>query len=808
MIKLGLLLLSVFFSIQIIAQQSHKISGKITDKDSGDAIENVAVSILGTDIGILSDSIGYYELCHLSGNKYMLQINSIGYKNDTIPIILDQDLLLDIQMEPSDIALNEIVVNAKSRAEVTVIKNTIDKPDADFNKLLNVLPGVTTMNIGAGISKPVVRGLGYNRVAVIDNGIIQQNQQWGADHGISINQFDVYSAKVYKGPSSLLLGSASMSAIDIESFGFDKGYNPASELSGEAATWGASNNGQIGAALTAAWHKGSWYLRGSYKYQEYGDYRVPADKFTYHNEDLPLLDRRLQNTAGREQSFSGIAGYRNENLTTYLLVRNNYQKNGLFELEHDHEDGDDHEGHDHDHGGDNHNEISDMSHRNIGLPYANANHFSVTNNTEWKNSVMRLLVNTGYQNNHRSEYEHFHEHYEGQAAPLNNEDLAVDFKLQTYSTNARLYLDEKKEWKKIIGLSLEYQQNRVAGFEYFLPRYNQVAGGLSFINTYEASQKLKFEGGIRYDVGHMDITGFYDDALAQHLQSEGYSSSIIQEYAQRAYGVKRNFSSVSGSISGEYLPDVEVGRLSLKLNIGKSFRFPSANELGSNGLHHAAFRYEIANPDLKAEHGYTFDLDINYNNSKTLAVNINPFVSYYTNFVYLKPVTDLPIDLYESQPYKYSQAKALSAGGEYKISWRAIRKLELSTAGSLVLNKNLDDHDPLTFTPPFTMMNEIKFLDDALFRKKVSYYQISVSHQWYANQNRVAVGEEKTPGTSLFNFSAGMVYKFNHRWAIDINMQINNIFDTQYLNHMSLYRRLNIPEPGRNVQFFIRIPFN
>lgn len=814
--KLALLLFSVCFAVQIIAQQTNKISGKITDKYNGNSIENVAVSIWGTDIGVLSDSTGYYELCHLPGNKYTLQINNIGYKNDTISVILNKDLVLDIRMDPSDIALSEIVVNAKSRAEVTIIKNTIDRPDADFNKLLNVLPGVTTMNIGAGVSKPVVRGLSYNRVAVIDNGIIQQNQQWGADHGISVNQFDVYSAKVYKGPSSLLLGSASMSAIDIEPFGFDKGYDSGSEFSGEAATWGASNNGQLGSALAATWHKGNWYVRGSYKYQEYGDYRVPADKFTYHGEELPLPDKRLQNTAGREQSFSGIAGYRNKNLTTYLTLSNNYQKTGIFELEHDHdhdhdhEDGDEHDhgNTDHDHDHDHDHDIPDTSHRNIGLPYAVSNHFSVTNNTEWKNSTMRLLVNTGYQNNHRREYEHFHEHYEGQAAPVNDDDLAVDFKLQTYSTNARLYLDEKKAWKKTIGMSVEYQQNRVGGFEYFLPHYNQVSGGLSFVNTYEASRKLKFEGGIRYDIGHMDITGFYDNALAQHLQEEGYSPAIIQQYAQRAYDVDRNFSSVSGSIGGEYLPDVEIGRLSLKLNLGKSFRFPSANELGANGLHHAAFRYEIGNPDLKAEHGYTFDFDVTYNNSKKLAININPFVSYYTNFIYLSPLMDSPIDLYESQPYKYSQAKALSGGGEYKISWRAIKKIELSTAGSLVLNKNLDDHDPLPFTPPFTMVNEIKFLDDARFHKKISYYQISFSHQWYANQDRVAVGEEKTPGTSLFNFSAGMVYKFNRKLAIDMNMQINNIFDTRYLNHMSLYRRLNIPEPGRNVQFFIRIPFN
>ncbi len=106
------------------------------------------------------------------------------------------------------------------------------------------------------------------------------------------------------------------------------------------------------------------------------------------------------------------------------------------------------------------------------------------------------------------------------------------------------------------------------------------------------------------------------------------------------------------------------------------------------------------------------------------------------------------------------------------------------------------------------MTNEIKYLKDTGKRKGLTYYQLSASHQWYAKQSRVGFDEAKTEGASLFNAGAGFDYRFTPKFVVNFNLQVQNIFNTRYLNHMSLYRRLNIPEPGRNIQVFLRIPFN
>ncbi len=802
--KIAILILFTVSFIFLQAQQTYTISGTITDKNTGMGIPSAGISIRNSSVGTFTDSIGHYELCHLREGYYTLLINYIGYRNEIIDISLNSDKQFDIELTPTDIALKEVEV----KTNIAVTKTEIirgperDNPDANFLQVLNNLPGAATMNIGAGVAKPVIRGVSSNRVSVISGGVIQQNQQWGADHGLETNLFDIESATIHKGPYALLLGTSNIAALEITSFSFPNKYP---QITGEAVLWGASNNDQLGSAFKAAWHNNNWYIRGSYRFMEYNDYRVPTDRVSYQDEDIALTNKRVPNTAGKEQSVSGTIGYRKSNVITLFTVSNNYQKTGLFELEHDHdhEHGEDDHDHDHDH------DSPDTSHSNIGMPYSTSNHFSVSNITEWKTSTSRLTINTGYQNNHRKEFEHFHEHYEGQPAPDTSDDLSVDFKLQTYSSNIRLSLDEDKNWKKAISANIEYQQNRVGGFEYFLPRYNQVSGGLAFVNIYEPVETWKFQAGVRYDLAHTDITGFYDNILAEHLQEEGYESSIIQQYAQRAYDVNRNFGSFSGGISGQYLPDIDAnGYLSLKLNLAKSLRFPSANELAANGVHHAAFRYEIGDPNLKAEHGYTIDFEAHYVNDSKLDILFNPFLTYYSNFIFLQPVAEPAIELYEEQPYKYSEAEAIYGGGEYKISWRPVKKLQLMTSGSIVLNRNIDNDKPLPFTPPFTMMNEIKFSDNTRSHRDISYYQISVSHQWYADQNRVGFGEEKTKGTNLFNVSAGIVYKINRKCSLDINMQVKNIFDTRYLNHMSLYRRLNIPEQGRNIQVFIRIPFN
>lgn len=808
--KISLLFLVLIVAYSLCAQEFNTISGTVKDKKTGEPIESVAVSIEGTKVGMFTDKKGNFLFCDMKKGQYKMEFRYIGYEDMSIPIDLIKDYNADFYMIPSSVSLNEVEIqgnmnnNARAISKITINQTSMfDKVTPNFSKLLANVPGVSTIDIGAGISKPVIRGLGFNRIAVINRGITQQNQQWGADHGLEINQFDFESATIHKGAASLMFGSDAMAgAVEIEPEGFAKiPYSRWNEydwnepyFKGEAIIWGATNNDMLGGAFKGSVQKKNYFLKTIYSYQDYADYRVPADEFNYLSYNFPIRNRQLKNTAGKEQNISLSLGYAfNRNLQTSFNVGNNYQKSGFFSGAHGIPD------------------ISklepDGSTRNIDMPYSRANHFTITNNTQWQNGMVRLVVNSGYQDNHRQEYSPFHSHY-GSQSPAEGIDpnLELDFRLKTYSSNASLFIDENKQWRKTIGAAFEYQHNRVGGYNFFLPEFDQITGGLYLINKYYYQPNLYFTGGLRYDVGKIDITGFYDPELAKYLERQGHSSSLVEENAWRAYDTDRHFGSFSGSLGFNYTND-GWNNLSVFANIGKSFRFPTAAELGSNGVHHGAFRHEIGNPNLDAEQGYSLDVGFEINKAKTYSVQLSLFSNYFSNFIYLQPSLEWSLLPDAGQRYNYTQAEALLLGGEYKLTWYAIPEIALSTEGEYVRNENLDTKYPLPFTPPFKMKNEIIY-SKSRGEKKISYYNFSISHQWFSDQNRIANGEEKTPGANLFNITAGLDYRISPKSTIRLNIQAQNIFDTRYLNHLSFYRKLNIPEPGRNIQIFIRVPFN
>lgn len=794
----------------MLAQNFYTLSGIVSDIKTGLPIEGAAVSLEGTRVGMFTNKDGQYNFCDIKEGRYKLDIQYIGYENDSVIFNITRNMVYNIQLKPSSISLNEVIVKGNEHDLSKTISNVgssrsviIDKPTINFSKLLTNVSGVSTIDIGSGISKPVIRGLGFNRIAVINRGITQQNHQWGADHGLEINQFDFESATVHKGANSLMFGSDAMAgAIEVEPEGFAKPVYSENgvyqwlepKFRGEAILWGATNNDMLGGAFKGSWQKQKYFVRAIYSYQDYADYRVPASEFNYLSYNFPIHNKQLKNTAGKEQNISLSAGYiLNKNLRTIFNVSDNYQKAGFFSGAHGIPDASKME--------------PDGSTRNIDMPYSNANHFTVTNNTQWQNSSVRLLINTGYQDNHRQEFSYFHSHYGSQTPPADiDPNLELDFKLKTYSSNARLFVDENEVWRKTIGISFEHQENRVGGYNFFLPRFNQTTAGIFLVNNYYATPKLYFTGGIRYDIGGIDITGFYDPNLAQYLQNKGYSQTEIDENAWRAYDTDRHFGSFSGSVGLNYTENSEH-YLSVFTNIGKSFRFPTAAELGSNGVHHGAFRHEVGNPNLDAEQGYSFDAGFVLDKPRSYRVELNLFANYFSNFIYLQPSLEWSLLPDAGQRYNYMQSKALIGGGEYKLSWNVTPEIVLTTGGEYVQNENLDTHYPLPFTPPFSMKNEIAYSKNK-DQGKLSYYGLSFSHQWFADQNRIANGEEKTPGANLFNITAGADYKISKKCTVRLNIQAQNIFDTRYLNHLSFYRKLNIPEPGRNIQVFIRIPFS
>lgn len=81
-----------------------------------------------------------------------------------------------------------------------------------------------------------------------------------------------------------------------------------------------------------------------------------------------------------------------------------------------------------------------------------------------------------------------------------------------------------------------------------------------------------------------------------------------------------------------------------------------------------------------------------------------------------------------------------------------------------------------------------------------------VEHQYIADQNRVARNEDPTPGAQLLHLGAGFRIPMSGT-DIEVTLSARNLLNTKYYNHLSFYRKVEIPEPGRNFQLLIKIPF-
>lgn len=646
-----------------------------------------------------------------------------------------------------------------------------------LSQTLSKLPGIHSMNIGAGFSKPSIRGMAFNRIVVAENGVKQEGQQWGADHGLEIDVFNIEQVEIRKGASSLQYGSDAMGgAIEIG----DKNSFVPNAIVGDVSLIGKSNNALWGISTMLGFSKQHWAMKFRFTEQHWGDYGIPTDTISYLTWKIPVYNRKLKNTAGLERNLHAQFAYQKANYTTKLFVSNAYQKVGFFPGSH---------------GIPSIERVQpDALSRNIDLPNNNVNHLKA----QWRQQLLldasSFEWNLAYQNNHRQEWSLFHTHYPNQQAPEKNPELELEFRIETASSNLKWSRKNADDWNLDVGMDVQFQRNTIDGYGFLLPEFIRYAQGLYAYSSYQSNAKVRWEGGLRYDAGFINTASFRDDYLASYLTNKGYSPSIVEEYAMRSEAVNRRFGDFSGTLGMVY--DISTGQL-LKWHFGRSFRLPGANELSSNGLHHGAFRHEQGDATLPSEKAWQLDLAYMYSKG-SLTISVSPFVSWFDNYIYLNPTGEWSLLPHAGQIYRYTAQKALFAGGELSIGVRLSEHFRYAFSGEYVYTYNLDEKMALPYSPPSTIRNRVEY--------KNRLGILHIENELIAAQNRISRNEERTPGACLFH--AGLQAKLSFSRTVDLNigLSIQNIFNTQYFNHLSFYRRLEIPEPGRNIQLIINIP--
>ncbi|MFC4673149.1 TonB-dependent receptor [Dysgonomonas termitidis] len=776
-----ILLILFFLNISASAQSSLKISGFVMSEEKL-PVEAASVFVAGSHITTQSDRNGFFELMISTSEAITIHIDALGYFPISMQLSIGDRMHQDYILKKNDIELNEVTISADSQRNLQIKSSQnlvkVDKSYIENNfsgslmQSLGKIPGVRAMTIGSGQSKPAIRGLGFNRMMVTENGIKHEGQQWGEDHGLEIDQFSIDDIEILKGPGSLLYGGDAIGGV----ISLRNNYIPSAKTEGNINFYGRSNNESLGFSGQIAGRNNKFYYKVNATYVDYGDYKVPTDSIQYYSYYIKLKDKKLRNTAGKDQNAGITLGFIDKNFRSNLLVSDVYSKNGFFADAHGLEV-----------------RMSDIdydrSSRDIDLPYHSVNHFKVINNSHLQLGAWNIEGNFAYQNNLRKELSEPVSHG---YMPIPPDALERKFNKNTYTSNILFKLPIKDKHNLQGGINLEHQHNLRGGWGFIIPDFQVTSSGAFLYDRYFLSEDLIVNSGVRIDKTSVQIDSYHD-----WYETPVENGDLVHK--ERAVNLKRDFNSFIWSAGINYDKDNWM----LKANIGKSFRAPTPKELGSDGVNYHIFRYEKGDRNLNAEESYQIDMGINWTND-IWDIRLEPYLNYFPNYIYLNPT----FEYYEGlQMYYYTQAKVMRYGFETSLEYKLTHQITLGIQGEYLYAEQLSGDKKgytLPFSPPLSADISVTYHpSNKIFGTDG---EIQLEYRLVGSQNRIVPPEEKTKGYQLINMSLGRSWQIN-RNKIKLRLQGQNILNKRYYDHTSYYRLIDVPEPGRNISIMVGYNF-
>lgn len=795
-----------------ITDGKNSLQGKVTDKVDGEPLIGVNIYFPELKKGAVTDENGLYRCHNLPSISTTIQVTYIGH----LPIVQTVDLTstrtLDFVMDESNARIKEVVVTAltgnslieRTPSPISFVskRELLQQSSGNIIDAIAQQPGVAQISTGSGISKPVIRGLGYNRVVVVNDGVRQEGQQWGDEHGVEIDGQAVNSVEILKGPASLMYGSDALAGV----INFQPApILPEGKINSGLYSEYQTNNGLWNWSVNTAGNKGGfiWNWR-------YSDKRAHAYKNKY--------DGYVYNSGFKERALTGLLGVSKSWGYSHLTLSYYQIKPGIITGERDHETGkltkpvviD----------GKQQQAIatdSDGKSYDTGIPYQQVDHYKavLNNNIILGKGSLRTIL--GYQQNRRKEYEDV----------LNPKDEALYFQLHTINYDIRYSMPEIDGYKIIGGFNGMYQSSFNKGHEILLPEYNLFDIGV-FATASKNFGKLDISGGIRFDHRHQRIKEFtphhHHEHSDEHEHEDGETLEDGHEHEHEEETFppfSRNYNGLSASIGLTYQINNDWYT---KLNFSRGFRTPNISELASQGSHEGSIRYEIGNRDLKAENSWQADWGIGYS-SPVVSVELSLFANRINNYIFSQKLldedgNDLITDEYRT--YQFVSGDARIMGGEISMDIHPIERLHFQNSFSYVSSKQLNQPDStkyLPFTPAPKWVSDIRF-DIIRHGKVFNNMYISFGLEHYFKQDKVYSAyrtETPTSAYTLLNAGFGTDIIVKGRTRASLYITATNLTDKAYQNHLSRLRyadkneatgRQGVYNMGRNFGFKLAVPLD
>jgi len=742
----------IILLISFAANAQYKLSGKVTDAKSGDALPSVDVFIRELQTGVVTNMDGDYSFTNLPGGNFTVLFSYVGYKTEIKSIeIKVGDNTLNIPMNPANLELGEVVVIGNSvvskekapyKVEIASAKDLRYNGMVTLTQTLASLPGISQLSNGLAISKPVIRGLFGYRIATVLNGVRFDNQQWQEEHGFGLEDLGVDRVEVIEGPAALFYGAEALGGVInlLPERGAPVGrilgnYN----LKIFTNTLGAYS--ELG--FKGANEKISWQIHAGG--QSHADY-------------LDGKDVKVPNTRFLTLNAIGMVGYFYDwgfsNLD-YTFAHNIYGVVEAAELNNPKDKAEDH-----------------FERGFEGPHHIIEYHILSLRNTFFAGSS-KFKVDLGFQNNHRQEQEG------AQDIAAAGDAGELDLILNTLNSNVEWINALNNQLQFTLGAQGNFQNNNNEGGRILIPNADMNEYSI-FSYLKENLEKLDIETGLRYD-----------------FKTVKTEQMVATEFSAEMLPIDNKYSVFNGAAGASYsLTD----NLTAKLNFATGYRAPDLAELSSNGVHEGTTRYEIGNSVLKSEHNYQVDAGVIFQ-LNNFSANVDYFYNNVNNFIFLNPTSD---SIGINRVYRYLQDNSTLQGGEVSVDLKPIEVLDFTASYSTVIGKR-ENGMYLPFMPADKLNGKIKYdVPDWSVFYNFSFF---VSADYYFKQTKTTIDESPSSSYTLFN--AGIQSAFNLlNTAVNFSIVGTNLFDEYYISHLSILKPLGVHDIGRNITLSVDVPFS
>lgn len=795
--KYYLFIIAVLSSLLAVSQDCNAILlGEVLDFHDNSPLVGATISITGKDVKTISNGNGKFTFKNLCEGVIELEVSHPECTSKFVTLTIDGDTFEKIKLEHHLEELEEVKVvgdvptNTNSGQEESLSLKDIERSSGNsLGDALKKIPGVSTLNTGGNIVKPVIQGLNGSRILILNNNVRMQDMEWGEEHAPNVDINANQKISVVKGAAALEYGGDAIGGVIVlEPLPIIR----ADSLFGKTQINLFSNGrgGNITSSLVKSYKTGL-YIKGQASYKRLGDLEAPD----YLLSNTGIQERGISLNIGQRNFISGWEGYYSYFQSDIGILRASHIGNidDLIQSINSQQP----------------NIINEFTYDIVRPNQEVSHHLGKLNYYRRFEGFGKWTVQYDFQKNRRFEYD--------VRVGEDANKASLDLELTSHSFLTNLNIDAKRGLDIKIGALGRYQSNfanPATGVRRLIPDYYKYDFGLFSVGEYKVNNSLSVDVGLRYDFSRIDAKKFYRTSRWEERgYDDEFSATVIEDLGtQLLTNPIFDFHNFSGTTGLNYEFNTNNR---LRFNYAYAQRAPNPSELFSDGLHHSAARIELGDLRIKSESSSKFSASLE-RNTLQWGYSVAPFINSINDFIVLEP-TGVEFTIRGAFPvWSYRQTNALMIGVDASLYNNWTSKIRTDHKFSWVRGNDESTDTPLINIPSANFNNTISYTNP-----NWNNFMVSLESQYVFEQNRFPPNitvfspqqqqdvllDINTPPSAYHLLAANTEASFSIKNSNDftIGLSVSNLLNTSYRDYLNRLRYF-VDDMGRNIS--LRLIYN